>query len=46
MKFETVAGPFDSPANGVVWDGEAVLFALREEQRLMRLDPASGEVTE
>ena len=46
MKFEHVAGPFESPAVGVVWDGEAVLFALREEQRLMRLDPASGEVTE
>ena len=46
MKFERVAGPFESPANGVVWDGEILLFALREEQRLMRLDPASGEVTE
>lgn len=46
MKFERVAGPFESPANGVVWDGESLLFALREEQRLMRLDPASGEVTE
>ncbi|MEP4378272.1 MAG: SMP-30/gluconolactonase/LRE family protein [Alphaproteobacteria bacterium] len=46
VKFECVAGPFESPANGVVWDGESLLFALREEQRLMRLDPASGDVSE
>lgn len=46
VSFERVAGPFDGPANGVVWDGDGLLFALMEEQRLMRLDPASGEISE
>jgi gluconolactonase len=46
MNFKRVAGPFESPAIGVVWNADTVLFALREEQRLMRLDPASGEVSE
>jgi len=46
MTFERVAGPFEGPANGVVWDGACLLFALREEQRLMRFDPAIGDVTE
>jgi gluconolactonase len=44
--FERVAGPFNGPANGVVWDGEALLFALMEEQRLLRFDPATGETSE
>ena len=46
VKFECVAGPFDGPANGVAWDGEGLLFALMEAQRLMRLDPATGDVSE
>ena len=45
-KFERVAGPYQGPANGVVWDGAAVLFSLMEEQRLMRLDPSSGYTSE
>ena len=44
--FERVAGPFPGPANGVVWDGEAVLFSLMEDQRIMRFDPRSGETAE
>jgi sugar lactone lactonase YvrE len=44
--FERVAGPFQGPANGVVWDGNAVIFSLMEDQRLMRFDPASGETSE
>lgn len=46
MIFERVAGPFEGPANGVVWTGDSLLFAVREEQRLMRFEPASGEVSE
>jgi gluconolactonase len=46
VKFDLVAGPFEGPANGVAWDGEGLLFALMEAQKLMRLDPASGEVAE
>jgi gluconolactonase len=47
-KFERVAGPYQGPANGVVWDGAgaAVLFSLMEEQRLMRFDPSSGDTRE
>lgn len=45
-KFELVAGPFTGPANGVVWDGKAVLFSLMEDQRIMRFDPQSRETTE
>lgn len=45
-EFERVAGPFQGPANGVVWDGTAVIFSLMEEMRLMRLDPRSGVVSE
>lgn len=44
--FERVAGPFKGPANGVVWDGEAVLFSLMEDQRIMRFDPQSGDTSE
>jgi len=45
-EFERVAGPFQGPANGVVWDGSAVIFSLMEEMRLMRFDPRSGAVSE
>lgn len=44
--FELVAGPFQGPANGVVWDGNAVVFSLMEDMRLLRFDPASRAVTE
>ena len=46
INFEVVAGPFNGPANGVTWDGEGLLFALMEEQRLMRFDSATGDVSE
>jgi gluconolactonase len=45
-KFERVAGPYQGPANGAVWDGAAVLFSLMEEQRLMRFDPSTAETSE
>lgn len=44
--FELVAGPFQGPANGCVWDGEAVVFSLMEDMRLLRFDPASRQVSE
>jgi gluconolactonase len=44
--FERVAGPFQGPANGVVWDGSGAVFSLMEDMRLMRYDPASREASE
>lgn len=46
MNFERVAGPYDGSANGVVWDGSGVLFALMAAQRLLRLEPGTGDVSE
>ena len=34
--FERVASPFQGPANGVVWDGTAIIFSL--QPRLVRMD--------
>ncbi|MBX6426324.1 MAG: SMP-30/gluconolactonase/LRE family protein [Variibacter sp.] len=44
--FERVASPFQGPANGIVWDGKAIIFSLMEEMRLMRFDPESGTTSE
>jgi gluconolactonase len=47
-QFERVAGPFEGPIGGVVWDaarGE-VLFSVVDEGRLLRLDPVSAAVAE
>lgn len=44
--FERVAGPYNGPANGVVADGDTILFSLMEDMRLMRFDPRSGAVDE
>ena len=45
-QFERVAGPYRGPASGVAWDGEAVLFSLPSEDRILRYSPANGDVTE
>jgi gluconolactonase len=44
--FERVASPFQGPANGVVWDGKAIIFSLMEDMKLMRFDPESGTTSE
>ena len=50
--FELVAGPYGSPTDGPVWDGEALLFtslplpANTIHNRILRYDPGSGEVTD
>jgi len=46
MDFDLVAGPYEGPTGGVVWDGAALLFTLIDEGRLMRFDPDSGAVDE
>src|ERR1043166_8813157 len=46
MTFELVAGPYEGPTGGVVWDGAAVLFSAIDEGRLLRFDPETGSVSE
>jgi gluconolactonase len=45
-KFERIAGPFNGAAEGAVWDGKAILFSVPAENRILRYDPLSGNVTE
>lgn len=51
-EFERVAGPYGSPTDGPVWDGEALLFTQltfpfnAANNRILRYDPATGEVTD
>ena len=50
--FELVAGPYGSPTDGPVWDGEALLFtslplpANTIHNRILRYDSQDGEVTD
>lgn len=44
--FEPVAGPYEGGTDGPVWDGEALLFALVRQSRIMRYHPATGRVAE
>jgi gluconolactonase len=47
-QFELVAGPFEGPAGGVVWETghDQVLFSTVDEGRLLRIDHTSKEITE
>src|SRR6266851_3413078 len=47
-RFELVAGPFEGPVGGVVWQaGDShVLFITVDEGRLLRFNHASKEITE
>ena len=50
--FQLVAGPFGSPTDGPVWDGEALLFTQLTSpfnvanNRILRYDPATGDVAD
>lgn len=44
--FEKVAGPYNGPAGGLVWDGSGMLFSLINEERILRFDPAKNTTTE
>ncbi len=44
--FEKVAGPFEGPTGGLAWDGSGMLFSAIAEGRILRYEPASGNVTE
>jgi gluconolactonase len=45
-QFELVAGPYQGPTGGVVWDGAQVLFTAIDEGRLLRFDPERRAVEE
>lgn len=50
--FQRVAGPYGSPTDGPVWDGEALLFTQltlpfnAANNRILRYDPFTGDVTD
>ncbi len=44
--FELVAGPFEGPCGGIVWDGSRVLLSVIDEGRLLWIDHASKQVSE
>jgi hypothetical protein len=45
-KFERIAGPFNGATEGAVWDAKAILFSVPAENRILRYEPLSGNVTE
>lgn len=45
-QFEFVAGPYEGPLGGVVWDGQHLIFSAIDEGRLLQLDPQTGKVEE
>ena len=45
-QFELVAGPYQGPTGGVLWDNGEVLFSAIDEGRLLRLAHDSKKVTE
>src|SRR5262245_47472212 len=45
-QFELVAGPYQGPTGGVLWDHGPVLFSAIDEGRLLRIDHDTRQVTE
>lgn len=45
-KFEMLAGPYQGPCGGLAWDGEAMLFSVIDEGRIMRYSPAAHRTDE
>jgi gluconolactonase len=43
-KFERVAGPYQGPAGGLVWNGRAMLFSAVREERILAYDPVADGV--
>ena len=46
LEIERVAGPYSGEADGPVWDGEALLFSLVTESRILRYHPEAGHTAE
>ena len=45
-KFELAAGPFKGRTGGLSWDGSSMLFSAVLEERVLRFNPVTGEVTD
>ncbi len=45
-QFELVAGPYQGPTGGVLWNGDHILFSAIDDGLLLRLDPETKAVTE
>lgn len=45
-KFDLVAGPYAGRTGGLAWDGHAMLFSAVLEERILRFDPATGNVSQ
>lgn len=45
-EFELVAGPYGGTSEGPAWDGEALLFSIVYQDKIMRYEPKSGECVE
>ena len=56
-EFELISGPYDSPLDGPIWDGTALLFTQQvfpsstsdrnpPDNRILRYDPKSGAVSD
>jgi gluconolactonase len=45
-QFELVAGPFQGPNGGVLWDEGQILFSTIDEGRLLRFDHATKQISE
>jgi gluconolactonase len=43
--FELIDAPYGAVSEGPVWDGSALLFTRIQQSRIMRYDPATGEVS-
>lgn len=44
--FEKVAGPYKGPTVGIAWDGASVYFTTVNDGLILRMDPASGVISE
>jgi gluconolactonase len=45
-EFDLVAGPFGGITEGPAWDGEGLLFSNINNNRILRYDPRTGDVSE
>ena len=46
LNFVRVAGAYNGPAGGLAWDGNHMLFSVVREERILRFDPDTREVSE
>ena len=44
--FDLVAGPYNGPLYGAIWDGKSLLFSDPSKEAIRAYDPSNGKVTE